>query len=140
MAVVWITGARGFIGRHLASHLSASGDRVAGIGHGAWAESEALVWGVSHWIAGDIHSGNLRRLCQHAGAPDIVFHLAGGASVGAAIADPHEDFMRSVTATSQLLDWIRLESPATRVMAPVIRGALPKTMCECPFRRTVITS
>lgn len=51
------------------------------------------------------------------GAPDCVFHLAGGSSVGAAIASPLEDFARTVGTTAQLLDWVRLESPASRVVA-----------------------
>jgi len=51
------------------------------------------------------------------GAPDFVYHLAGGSSVGAAIASPHEDFARTVATTAELLDWIRLESPATRLIA-----------------------
>jgi UDP-glucose 4-epimerase len=117
MALVWITGARGFIGRHLAAYLSRHGDQVAGIGHGAWVESDALAWGISQWINGDIHSGNLQSLRKRLGTPDIVFHLAGGSSVGAAIASPYEDFARTVTTTAELLDWIRLESPVTRLIA-----------------------
>ncbi|MEI7431604.1 MAG: NAD(P)-dependent oxidoreductase [Betaproteobacteria bacterium] len=117
MALVVITGARGFIGKHLALYLSRCGDHVVGVGHGAWVESEALVWGVSHWINGDIHSSNLQSLLKCVGTPDSIFHLAGGSSVGTAISSPHEDFVRSVATTAQLLDWIRLESPATRLVA-----------------------
>jgi UDP-glucose 4-epimerase len=113
MTLAWITGARGFIGRHLAAHLYQCGYQVAGIGHGAWVESEALAWGVSRWINGQIHSSNLQSLQKIVGVPDIVFHLAGGASVAAAISAPHEDFFRTVATTINLMDWIRLESPTT---------------------------
>src|SRR5271167_1957102 len=113
MKLAWVTGARGFIGRHLAAHLHRSGYEVAGVGHGAWVASEAMSWGVSHWINGDIHSSNLRSLQKMVGTPDIVFHLAGGSSVGAAIAAPHEDFFRTVTSTLELMDWLRLESAKT---------------------------
>src|SRR5579871_883515 len=85
---IWITGAQGFIGRHLAKWLAGRGYVVSGIGHGLWPASEAAAWGVQHWLSGDIHSSNLRHLLRDCGAPDCVFHLAGGSSVGAAIASP----------------------------------------------------
>jgi len=114
---VWITGARGFIGRGLARHLSDSGHQVVGLGHGTWPDADAGRWGVSHWVNGDIRPGNLRQLAKDYGSPNIVYHLAGGSSVGTAIASPLEDFARSVITTAELLDWIRLESPETRLVA-----------------------
>jgi UDP-glucose 4-epimerase len=113
MKLAWITGARGFIGQHLAAHLLDSSYRVAGIGHGAWVESDALGPGMSRWINGEIHSSNLHSLRGSTGIPDLVFHLAGGSSVGLAIAAPHEDFFRSVATTVNLMDWLRQESPNT---------------------------
>jgi UDP-glucose 4-epimerase len=117
MPKIWITGARGFIGRNLAKHLSEGGHLVVGLGHGAWPDGDAARWGVSHWVNGDVQPGNLRQLAQDYGAPDFVYHLAGGSSVGAATAGPLEDFARSVITTAEVLDWIRLESPETRVVA-----------------------
>lgn len=117
MARIWITGARGFIGRHLARHLADSGHHVAGLGHGAWPARDAALSGIALWINGDIQPGNLRRLMLEGGAPDFIYHLAGGSSVGVAIASPREDFARTVTTTAELLDWVRLESPATGVIA-----------------------
>lgn len=117
MASAWITGAHGFIGRHLASSLRAAGYQVAGIGHGAWPEAEAAQWGLSYWLNGEISASNLGQMRQALGIPDVVFHLAGGSSVGAAIAHPHEDFTRTVVSTAELLEWLRQHSPATRVVA-----------------------
>jgi UDP-glucose 4-epimerase len=68
---------------------------------------------MSRWINGEIHSSNLHGLRKSVGAPDVVFHLAGGSSVGTAISAPHEDFFRTVASTANLMDWIRIESPHT---------------------------
>jgi UDP-glucose 4-epimerase len=117
MKRIWITGAHGFIGRHLAKWLGECGHVVSGIGHGLWPESEAAAWGVQHWLNGDINASNLQQLLHRGGAPDCIFHLAGGASVGAAVASPHEDFARTVSTTAALLDWVRLEAEGTRFVA-----------------------
>ena len=80
-------------------------------------QSEAAGWGVQRWLNGGIHSGNLQQLLRESGAPDYIFHLAGGSSVGAAIASPHEDFNRTVATTAELLDWMRLDARNTRLVA-----------------------
>ena len=117
MAFAWITGAHGFIGRYLARCLQARGYQVAGIGHGAWPEAEAAQWGLSSWLNGEISASNLGQMRKSLGLPDVVFHLAGGSSVGAAIANPHEDFTRTVVSTAELLEWLRQHSPNTRLVA-----------------------
>jgi UDP-glucose 4-epimerase len=117
MAQIWITGTRGFIGRHLSAWLSLRGHTIIGIGHGPWPQPEAAEWGVQRWLNGGIHSSNLQHLLRETGAPDYIFHLAGGSSVGAAIASPHEDFSRTVATTAELLDWMRLEARNARLVA-----------------------
>lgn len=117
MANAWITGAHGFIGRYLARSLEKDGYRVAGIGHGAWPESETAQWGLSFWLNGEITASNLGQMRQVLRLPDVVFHLAGGSSVGAAIASPHEDFTRTVVSTAELVEWLRQHSPTTRLVA-----------------------
>jgi len=117
MAHVWITGGHGFIGRYLAHWLADQGHTVAGIGHGAWPQVEAARWGVSAWINGEISASNLVQMRQLSGVPDYVFHLAGGSSVGAAFASPHEDFTRTVVSTAELLEWLRQQAPSVRMAA-----------------------
>lgn len=117
MAIIWITGGKGFIGRHLAWHLAEQGHKVSGLGHGAWTSWEATRWGFSAWESGEISASNLGRLRQLFGEPEIIFHLAGGSSVGAAIANPQEDFSRTVVSSAELLEWVRQHIPATRIVA-----------------------
>jgi UDP-glucose 4-epimerase len=117
MSNILITGARGFIGKHLAQLLAVTGHQVAGIGHGTWPQFEAEASGVSRWVNSNVTPSNLRQLQQAAGTPDIVYHLAGGSSVGVAVANPLEDFARTVATTAGLLDWMRLDAPRAKLVA-----------------------
>jgi UDP-glucose 4-epimerase len=141
MAQVWITGAHGFIGRYLAYWLAKQGHTVAGVGHGAWPVAEAARWGVSYWLNGEISASNLGQMQCSLGLPDVIFHLAGGSSVGAAMANPHEDFTRTVVTTAELLEWLRQHSPVTRLVAvssaavygSAYSGPIPETSRLSPF-------
>ena len=113
----WITGARGFLGRNLARHLSSSGTAVAGIGHGHWPAQEAAAEGVGHWVNADINAANLDGLLAEAGRPGVIYHLAGGSAVGPSFANPLEDFERTVHTTVRLLDWVRRQAPEVPVVA-----------------------
>ncbi len=113
----WITGAHGFIGRHLSRHLASFGWEVAGIGHGAWAPSEAAQWGLVYWLNGEVGISNLAQMERDCGTPEVVFHLAGGSSVSVALANPLEDFRRTVVSTSELLEWMRLNARGSRLVA-----------------------
>jgi UDP-glucose 4-epimerase len=117
MAIVWITGTHGFIGRHLASYLSRQGHSVFGIGHGVWPEYDSLQWGVTRWVNAEINASNLESLCSLSGEPEWLFHLAGGSTVGGSFANPLEDFSRTVSTTAHLMDWLRTHVPTCRVIA-----------------------
>ena len=117
MSNILITGAHGFIGKYLARWFASQGHQVAGLGHGIWPNEEAASWGVTRWLNGDIQSGNLRLLQQAGGTPDVVYHLAGGSSVGVAIANPREDFFRTVATTAELLEWMRIDAPQAQLVA-----------------------
>lgn len=117
MKTYWITGARGFIGRHLSRSLASDGYRVAGLGHGAWPAVEAAEWGLAYWLNGDVSASNLAQMHTELGKPEGIFHFAGGSSVGAALANPHEDFKRTVGSTADLLEWIRQHCPDAPLIA-----------------------
>ncbi|HBB35155.1 MAG TPA: UDP-glucose 4-epimerase [Cyanobacteria bacterium UBA8803] len=116
MAVVWITGACGFIGNNLARHLAQQGYQVLGVGHGALPPEMAADLGLSYWINGEIEGSNLQQLLDRSGVPDAIYHLAGGSSVGLSVQAPAEDFRRSVVSTAALLEWIRIYIAETKLV------------------------
>lgn len=116
MSNIWITGGKGFIGRHLASYVAEAGNEVFGIGHGLWPIESARKWSYAYWCNGEIDAANLSQLASISGLPDIIFHLAGGSSVGASIQNPREDFKRTVDTTSRLLEWVRHNTIDTRIV------------------------
>jgi UDP-glucose 4-epimerase len=112
----WITGANGFIGRYLARELTDAGHTVHGIGHGAIEDVDRQRIGLSEWLNGEIDAANLNALAGRTGLPSRIFHLAGGSSVGLSIAQPYDDFSRTVSSTARLLEWLRGSAPECRLV------------------------
>ncbi|WP_162375451.1 NAD-dependent epimerase/dehydratase family protein [Ancylobacter sp. TS-1] len=89
-----MTGATGFIGRHLVARLLNEGWQVV-----------ALVRSADHGLAGDgvsVVSGDVRdaeAVRRGSAGADVFFHLAGQASVGAADEAPAEAIQINVTGT-----------------------------------------
>ncbi len=112
----WVTGAFGFIGRRVSLELARQGRTVLGVGHGSWPSSEAKNWGLSFWLNGELNGSNFNSLRDSGGIPSEIYHLAGGASVSAASLSPLEDFRRNAVAAAELLEWVRQESPSTKII------------------------
>lgn len=113
---IWITGANGFIGRHLARALADSEVAIHGLGHGHLESPDRERIGLASWINGEIDAANLSALAAARGVPSLIFHLAGGSSVGFSLAHPYEDFSRTVASTARLLEWMRAAAPGCRLV------------------------
>ena len=121
---VFVTGAYGFLGRHVARAAAMAGDRVIGFGHGRWSAGPAMAWGVSQWIAGDIAEV---ALAASALVPDVIYHCAGSGSVAVSLDDPRRDFDRNVCATREVLEFMRRHAPLAALVLPSSAGVYGET-------------
>lgn len=110
---ILITGAAGFIGRHVAAAYAKRGTHVTGIGRGEFAEHEKF--GISEWIQGEV---TLDSLAKHAGRPDVIVHCAGGSSVGLSMEKPYHDFVQTVDTAAQVLEFMRVWARTARLVYP----------------------
>ena len=114
--VIWITGARGFIGRYLSKQLAKSGNDTIGIGNGELLVNENEEWGLKKFIEQPISRANLDKIAEQEGEPSAIFHLAGGSSVGASFLDPSKDFQRTIYSAFELFEWVRIKAPKTPIV------------------------
>ena len=151
MAVIWITGAHGFIGRSLSRHLADLGHEVYGIGHGHWTLQEAQAAGLCLWLNSEVSAASLGQFSMTVPRPETIYHLAGGSSVGAALQNPYDDFHRTVVTTQELLEWIRQSSPASGLVAissaavygsrhigPISESAIPDPFSTYGFHKLMM--
>jgi len=111
--VAFVTGAAGFLGGAVAGALGGAGWRVVGCD---LMPGDAAA--CAHWIAGEVHRDALARAMAEIGAPEVVFHAAGGSSVGASLADPKTDFERTVGSLRETLAFVGEHAPRARLIYP----------------------
>jgi GDP-4-dehydro-6-deoxy-D-mannose reductase len=107
-----VTGAAGFVGRHVVPALAAAGARVHGLGN----EPPRATLPLAGWHAADL--GDLEGMIAAvaAAAPAFVVHLAGQPSAGRSFEQPVETFRVNALGTWQLLQAVQAAAPQARVL------------------------
>jgi UDP-glucose 4-epimerase len=108
-----VTGCRGFIGGSFGRYAAAQGHEILGIGRTAQPPED---W-PGKYAPADVAHADLAVLIREY-QPDVLFHGAGSASVGASFSAPPEDLRATVQTFSNVLDSVRRSGVAPLVIFP----------------------
>jgi UDP-glucose 4-epimerase len=114
-----VTGGYGFLGRETALKFQSQGFHVSGIGHGRWDKSEYSLCGFDKWLDANVTISGLLTLNEKF---DVIAHCAGNGSVGYSIANPLQDFKKTVGTTSEVLEYMRLRNSRALLIYPSSAG------------------
>jgi len=110
---VLITGSTGFIGGSLGRYGARAGHTVMGTGRSPEPSNE---W-PGLYQPNDAAAESLSEIVSNF-APDVLFHAAGTASVGASLVDPLADFRGSVEVCANVLEAVRRSAKNPLVFIP----------------------
>lgn len=118
---ILITGCTGFVGGHLAERCRARYPDAKLFGLSHCRDVRRLSWpapepGCIEWLQADmVQADQVRRVVTDA-RPDMIFHLAAQSSVAASWSDPASTLQVNACGTLHLLEAVRRECPAARVV------------------------
>jgi GDP-4-dehydro-6-deoxy-D-mannose reductase len=120
---VLVTGADGFVGKHLCRHLHEQGDEVVEA-HGPPTPTAS-----SSGASLDVTSATNVREVVEAARPDVIIHLAGFSSVARSHQDPARAFAVNALGAVHLLASVRDAAPKARTLligSAEMYGAVPR--------------
>jgi UDP-glucose 4-epimerase len=126
---VLVTGGSGFIGQHLAQLCGQEGAIVTCLGHANPGQTSKLHSSVQQ-VTGDVTKATLDAIGIR---PEVIFHCAGGSSVGLSISEPHRDFHRTLDSTAAVLEYARTQAQAAVVVivsSAAVYGNTVAVACE----------
>ena len=112
---VLITGAGGFAGRHLCALWASERAEITGLGRRDLSSAEFPA-GLERYLCCDLEDSRQTAGAVSAERPDLVFHLAGQASVGNSWKDPGATIRGNLATTINLLEALRRHAPRARVL------------------------
>ena len=105
---ILVLGGGGFIGRHLVAALNREKYKIQVAGNNITHLAETNV---------EYFSGSLdNALYATCAKPDVIFHLAGGASVAHSIQEPYNDFAKTLPHLSALLYKMQTDWPQAKLI------------------------
>lgn len=111
MRSVILTGAAGFLGKHIGRYFSQRGWKVAGVD--ILPPGSVQLASEVQYFKCALPSPDFETLLG-ATSPDVCIHCAGRASVPMSMTDPAADFRDNAALTFEILDAIRRQSPRCR--------------------------
>jgi GDP-4-dehydro-6-deoxy-D-mannose reductase len=139
-----VTGVSGFVGGHLAEHLTAEGDIVVGLSSsGRWPRELEAIGGAVRIEAFDLAGGDDSALAEivRRKQPEAIYHLAAQANPQASVSDPRGTWALNLGGTLTLLEAVKASGLKPRVVivgSGVCYGnpapALMPVNEDCPLR------
>jgi UDP-glucose 4-epimerase len=127
-----VTGAAGFIGRHICAHLESRGIPVVRVVRPHRDQPTANPSQFTHEI--ELPSPKLAEILAYH-LPSVVLHCAGTSSVQESLKYPERDYRANVTVTESVLEALRRYSPKTRLVF-LSSAAVYGNPTQLPIRET----
>lgn len=112
---ILITGAKGFLGSHVAKYFKSLGYETYGIGHGGLSIDESKSIGLDCWRKDDI---SIKSILEFNQIFDVIVHCGGSGSVGFSVKYPYDDFKKTVESTAAVLEYMRIYAPKAKLVYP----------------------
>lgn len=115
VSTVWVTGVSGFIGINLARSLARDDVKVIGFGNRERRDIDVNLDCLTDYYSGGLTSDSLCAALNQYDAPQKIYHLAGGPTVGQSFQDPYGDFEKNVASAARLLSFVQEKIPETAI-------------------------